>query len=277
MPDRVSDRNVAKLQSSARLAAVAVGAWCGLNLVGWAFDVAQLTSVVPGFAPMSVPTSISLALVSASLFAMSTPAPSRGARLLAHGCALCVFAFGAHTLGTYALGRADAGDLLGPGLGRVSPATATIFILLAATLADHDRRWARLTVGLATLGLVISALALVGYAYGVDALYRVMPFSAMALPTALASAALFLGALLARPRHGWIALLARSDAGGQAARRLLPAVVGVPFGLSWIIVEVRDLGLLATPFGIASCWAASSVWCRRGSPRRMSRSRAPVR
>jgi PAS domain S-box-containing protein len=137
-------------------------------------------------------------------------------------------------------------------LGNVPPATALNFLLLGSALAMPRGTLAgHIYAGLTALALVITALALVGYAYGVEALYKVLPFSAMALPTAVSFALLLVAALLARPDAGWTAAIVSKESGGIAARSLLPAAVILPVLLTGIVVTAHRRGEFEAPFGFA--------------------------
>jgi PAS domain S-box-containing protein len=178
---------------------------------------------------------------------------------LAYTGALIVLAVGCYALGSNLWGYAGDGQILGPGLGRVSAATAINFILLAGMVLTKGKADGWLYSGFGTIGLVISDLDLTGYAFGVEALYKIHPFSAMALPTALAFAGLFVGALLAQPQSGWMRLLVGSDSGAFATRLLLPCIVVIPFVLSLGMVKANDLGIIDAPFGFAIVTVATTV------------------
>src|SRR5258706_2046681 len=105
--------------------------------------------------------------------------------------------------------------------------------------------------GLIALALAITAPALVGYAYDVEALYKVLPLSAMALPTAVSFALLLIAALLARPDAGWTAAIVSKESGGIAARSLLPAAIILPVLLGGIAVAAHRRGEFEAPFGFA--------------------------
>ena len=112
---------------------------------------------------------------------------------------------------------------------RMSQATALSFTCAGAALAWLDARRAQAaTQALALVVALVSLTALVGYAYGVRALYAVDPFSSVALHTALGLGALAIGILCARPDRGMVAVLIGDTAGGAMARRLLPLAFGLP-------------------------------------------------
>src|SRR5256885_9118973 len=102
------------------------------------------------------------------------------------------------------------------------PPPATSFSFLAAATAlmlPRSGRWGQIYGGLIALGLVVTGLDLVGYAYGIAALSRGPTISAMSLPTMIAFILLFLSSLLARPHGGWTAIIFAHNSGGISARR----------------------------------------------------------
>jgi PAS domain S-box-containing protein len=254
------DRAVRRLQLLSRLGSYLVAAFACVALIGWLAHIPALTAVHAGFASTSFASALCFVPSAFAIYCLADPAPGRRGRdWIWHGGVVIVIITALYALAGYVAGRAEPGYLLGRGFGRVSPATAMSFILLAAAtlFADRERGW--LSAGLSALGLVIVELDLVGYAFGVEALYRVMLFSAMALPTALAFAVLFTALLLARPRQGWIQYAVRGDRVGMAFRFLMPAVVVIPFVLCYMTADATRSGMLEPPFAFAILAVATTV------------------
>ena len=133
---------------------------------------------------------------------------------------------------------------------RMSQMTALSFACAGTALLLRPAQWARTATQILSLIVALVALtALVGYAYGVRALYAVDPFSSVALLTALGLAALALGILCARPDRGLVAVSIGDTAGGALARRLLPVALGLPLALGWLRLEGERAGLYPTAFG----------------------------
>lgn len=245
--------------SSAGLAIVVL--LCVTAAAGWIFGLPALTSIIPGLAAMSVPSILCFLLSGAGIAALMLPAEKiRRWRAVRTGALLLVAAISLFTLAAFIMtgglsgspASERAGYILGPAYGRVAPATAFNFLLLAAALLlPPGRRPGRLFGALIGAGLAVTALAVTGYVYGVETLYRTAPFSAMALPTATCFALLFVSALLARPGDGWIAIVLADDGGGAAARRFLPAVVIVPFALAGLLVIADSTHAIHASFGFA--------------------------
>ncbi|WP_342359653.1 PAS domain S-box protein [Terrarubrum flagellatum] len=240
-------------------------------LASWLLNIPVLASGGPGLPRMSAPTASAFLLCSAAVFALTLQ--DDGNRRLYFGRAIVgslVLLVGLYALLDFVaagglVGAAAAlksGFLFGPNMGRMAPATAFNFAIIGLALLVPPGASARagtIYAGLIALGLVVTALNLVGYIYGVEDLYRLLPFTAMALPVALSFAFLFASALLARPDAGWIARILSNDSGGLAARRLLPAAIVFPIILAGLMVLAYRSTTFDAPFGFAVLAVGTSV------------------
>jgi len=165
---------------------------------------------------------------------------------------------GAVTIAGYVVGDNLGLDqlLFGARLGgnRIAPNTGVNFLFLgiALLLLDWQPRpgvWPAQLVLLAPI--TISATSLLGYVYGVGALYGIARYIPMALPTAIAFLALSLGALWARPQRGLVAVVTADHPGGVLARRLLPAAVVIPVLLGWLRLVSDRRELMPPELGLA--------------------------
>ena len=242
-----------------RLAAVASVVALGISaiaLLGWTLQVVALERLAPGLATMKANTALAIFCCAAGLLGQTRHSFTRTA-------AVAVAAGGATLAGASLLEILAGLDLhidqalfLDPATaaaghpGRPSPATALCLLCVGVAIAAL-RRFPRLAQPLATASLVLSTLALLGYAFGIEALYRVHAYSSMALHTATAIALLSVGALLSRPRQMLPALLLSRSRGGVLTRGLIPATVIVPLTAGWIcLLGYRD-SLYAPEFGFA--------------------------
>lgn len=133
----------------------------------------------------------------------------------------------------------------------MSPATAMCFLLAAGALAliANGRKTADFRfVTLATAGLLIAMIALVGYAFDAKVLYQVSAFSSMSLYTATCFVAVFASALLMRPEIGWVAILLAPGSGSAGARRLFPLVLLLPFILCFAALAALKADLFDVNF-----------------------------
>lgn len=209
------------------------------ELLGWVFDVHSIGGVSPSLTSMRANTAIALLVL-----AISWSAP-RAASVLGGAIALGI---GFVVLVEYAVQRNLGIDQLlftdptgGDFPGRLSIATATCMALLggARLLTLFGR--ARSAQTAALLSLVVGALVLLGYAYGVTSLYSVRPFSAMSLPTSIGVVVLSLAALASVPGGVLTWIVLGRDAAALLVRRLLPvALIGLPvIGFACLLAQ-RD-------------------------------------
>jgi diguanylate cyclase (GGDEF)-like protein len=109
--------------------------------------------------------------------------------------------------------------------------------------------------------LIIPTLAIVGYAYGANSLYRIGPYTSIALHTALSFFVLALSVLAADTRHGFAKIATSDTAGGLVSRRLLPTIPFLLFGLGWLRLEGQRAGLYDLSFGLALVVLGSAATC----------------
>ena len=136
--------------------------------------------------------------------------------------------------------------------GRMSPITAFCFaaygFAMFATPARLRRLWRELP---ALLTVLASLIAVLGYLFGVKALYAIGPYTTMALHTAILLLLLGLGLFFAYPERGTMAVLVGDTVGGAMARRLLPVAVFVPLIVAWFRLLGQRAGLYGTEFGLS--------------------------
>jgi PAS domain S-box-containing protein len=235
-----------------------------LVLAGWLFDIPVFQAVVPGLATMKPNTALAFILAGLSLQLLQRDRTDQGTQRLAQGSALTVALVGVLTLMEYLWGWnlgvdqllfADALEGTGAGpAGRMSLTTALSFCMVGVGLLHLGSRHGRNRVLVQALTMVtaaISLVALVGYAYDVDSLYRVAPYGSMALHTAATFLALCVGMVCACPDCGLAAMVSNESHSGMLVRRLLTAALGVPFVLGWLCLVGQERGFYGTPFGVA--------------------------
>src|SRR6185436_2776292 len=232
-------------------------------LVGWAFDIAALKSVLPSLVTMKANTALAFCLAGLSLRLLDAERPARSRYTLERSlgllCALAVALLGLLTLGEHIFGWDIGIDQLlfsdtsaateTSAHGRMAPATASSFLLLGCSLLLLDAETAtsrRPAQWLAFIVALNGLLALLGYAYGAQSLYRVAALTSVALHTAAAFFVLAIGILFARPDRGLMATVVDDSAGGILARRLLPAALIAPFIVGWLRLKGERLGYYST-------------------------------
>jgi PAS domain S-box-containing protein len=237
-----------------------------LVLAGWAAGIEPLKRVVPGFVSMNPVTALAFVMAGASLWWQRhsgqppRPATLRWARALAAGVA----AIGLVCLSGYAFGldlgvdrllfsEALAGDLPDRP-NRMAPNTALSFFCLGLALCWLNyttRQGFRPTELLAVTVVMLSLLALIGYAYRVQWLYGVASFIPMALHTAVLLHLLAWGALFARPAAGCMALVTSPGLAGALIRRLVPGMVLIFILLGWLRLAGERRGWYGSELGVA--------------------------
>ena len=265
---RVDPRAVSLFRCLSPVAGVVVALVGALVLAGWAFDVALLKSIFPGLVTMKANTAVAFVLAGAALWLLHVEQAGRRVRRLVIACAAVTALIGLLTLGEYLLGwdlridqvlfREPPGSVGTSQPGRMAPATALNFLLLGLALLLFHAGFAFRRAQSLTLGAgLVALLALIGYVYGVTALYGIASYTEMALHTAVAFVILSAGTLCARPERGLMAILTSEGVGGAMARRLLPAVVAVPIALGWLRLQGERRGLYSTEFGLSLVIASS--------------------
>ena len=252
-PLNLNSRFLSFYRNASRAAGGIVFAVGFLVLAGWLFDIPALKNILPGFSTMKANTAVAFLLASSSLWLASTRGESQRIDLLAKVCAAIVLLVGLLTLSEYlfnwnlSIDQLLFKDPLTPENahpGRMSLVTALNFSLLGfALLILNIPQYGRLREVFSITALLISILALIGYAYGVPSLYHFSPYSSIALYTALAFSILCLGILFAHPEQGLMRIFSSESLGGLMVRRLTPAALVIPFLLGSLFLTGERMGL----------------------------------
>lgn len=261
-----SNISLEKVPRASSIAVIVLGC---MVLVGWQFDIAVLKSISPGLATMKANSALGFILCGISLWSLNYKPNKKSIRLLGTTCAAIAALIGGLTLGEYVFNldfgidqllfqdHADASAGFFP--GRMSPATALIFLLLGSVLLLIDSRWSNwLNETFSITALVIAGVAVVGRLYDVASLHQIGVYASMALHTALGFILLCLGVLCVRPEHTVVSTFTNDSPAGILARRLLPAAIGLPIVLGWLILSGQRMGYYDSAFGIA-LFALSNV------------------
>ncbi len=220
---------------AARLLAAGLVVLGGTVLLSWKLDIEALRALQPGLVPMKPNAAAGFVLCGIALLALSLESPRlrRLARVL--GALVAVLALTVLVHNAAGLGWGiehwliDAGRIPDEPPMRVAPVAAGCFVLCGIALAagrgwigEHGARLCALGAGF------LASLALVGYLFDVEALYRLGMYRGMALSTALGLMGLAAGRLLVQqPRQG--------------ERRLTGPVVGlalsVLLAVGWIVSD----------------------------------------
>lgn len=232
-------------------------------LAGWVFDIESLKGFVLGPVVMIPLTAISFLCAAAAIAIQTLDSDNSALRRCGSALSALVLALGSLMLAqrivgfelpinTLLFGEALRRYPYRP-LGMMAANSALNFTCIGLSLCFpsvhvRDRRVAN---GFALAVICVASIALVGYAYGVRALYSFDQYAAMALSTAVCSLALGMALIAAKPKCGLAATLIAEDAGGMFTRKLLPIALIVPFvlGLGWL--QARRLELLGRETAVA--------------------------
>jgi PAS domain S-box-containing protein len=232
-----------------------------LVLVSWRFDGVVLQAGAPGLRVMMPESALGFLLSGVALWLLRTEPSIQWRQYAGKACALMVALLGLFELVKHWGGwNFDIGNLLVPHApsdvgdqSYIAAATAFNFLCVGVALSVLDltsRRGWWPTQFLVLPTLLVAFIVMIAYLYGVHALYRVWPFSSMALHTALTFTVLGAGVLCARPEHGWMALATGRTMGGAIIRRMIPvAFLLIPL-LFWLRLQGEQAGLYSTEIGV---------------------------
>ncbi|MGA2289596.1 PAS domain-containing protein [Bradyrhizobium sp.] len=215
-------------------------------LAGWTFDIPALKSVVPGFISMQPWTALAILLAAVALWLAASD--RGGARAASAIPAIALAIIVGLPLGQYATGGSLGTDLwLFPGdvlraqtipypnPGRMSPLTSIGLTTLAGALVLAPRVRSRIGQAvfssLASVGLALTLTSVLAYILRLESLDNLVLHNQIAIPTALALAALCAGTLALRPDAGWVSVVAaQGNPGWLAAALFGGAVMLLVFG-----------------------------------------------
>jgi PAS domain S-box-containing protein len=230
-----------------------------LVLLGWAFDITVLKTIVPGYISMKVNTALGLGFMALALLLMKFP-KSKIREAVMYSSAAIVFAIGLLTLLQYLTGAnfgidefffkdpVSAGAMIPA--GRLAPITAVNFILMSLGLTMSIRKvWMRTAQFLIFVAFLISFQALVSYLLGTTDSFGAAFYTRMALHTAFLFSFLSIGMLLARPQDGLMEVLGSPLSAGAVSRKLMIAAMLVPPVVAWIQVQGQNMKFYDADFG----------------------------
>ena len=218
-------------------------------MAAWIVDAGVFTRMGSDFSETSPDAAFGFLLLAVALLFLESPKWQLHA--LSRGSALCAALLGAAEGAEYwakldlGIGQTwFAGYLSAMHLhpGRIAPVTALSLILMGTATLLLDWRGGRLSTLLTWLIACLSFLTLTVYIYNPGAPYQARVFFHVSPYTSLALLLLCTAIMFARPERGLAAILLRADLGGEMARRLLPAVIFIPFTVSLLILKLHQAG-----------------------------------
>jgi len=241
----VGFRNVKAHQVVPTAAVYLAGGLAGVALTGWVLGIPVLTSVGPGLVSMKANAAISFLLLAGAIYCESWRRNSGCQKILAFGAVLLgtltllEYGFGINLHIDEALFR-DSVRTLHP--GRMAPITAANFVLLGtAMLIPRFKGADYVKEALALLVALSSTFAIVGYVYGVPALYGAVSSSsnAMAVHTGVNFLLLALGFLFVERAGGFVRVFGGPSIASMVARYMVPFAVLIPVVLGAVFIRSR--------------------------------------
>jgi diguanylate cyclase (GGDEF)-like protein/PAS domain S-box-containing protein len=254
---RLRRLSLTDIPTVAGVAATAVGM---IALVGWAFDLGILKSMVAGLPTMKVNTAVCFTLMGAGVVLLSQT--SNGSRARSVGFVFVGLA-GSIALATgveHVTGVSlridqllfrDSGVQLGSAAaGRMSPLTAMCFIGLSVA-AFVGTRMPRIVIALSGGALALAVLNVFTFVFDAPVPPVLAGYSQMALNTAVAMGVLALGVVGLLGTASPFAPLAGRSPATRLLRGALVLAVMVPLAMIAVTLVGQQLGLYGTTYGIA--------------------------
>jgi signal transduction histidine kinase/ActR/RegA family two-component response regulator len=219
-----------------------------LVLLGWLWNITSFTTILPGRITMKPNTAAGFLFLGLSLSFLAGAGKSRTLKLLCAASASVSVLVGLLTLSEY-LFHADLGidQLLFRDLvqlsypGRMAHITAFNFCLagLSVLLLVFSEKRATISQALAATTGLSALFAIIGYLYGVPALYGSIEYTSMALHTGIGFLVGSLSILFCRADLGLMSVITSPYPGAWLARKLLPVAALVPAALGAVCIHSR--------------------------------------
>ena len=221
-------------------------------LLGWVYQPEVFRRFNLTFGETKPNSALGFVFLSISLLLLDSP--HRPLRILSRAAAVSAALLGAMTGFEFLTGinlgidhrflavfAGGTGELDPP---RMSAVSALNLTMLGLAIPWIDKSWGRYspTAVFTWATAALSFLALTGYAYDPGSLQPLQVFSRVSLSVSVIFLLLCMAIMFARPERGAGAIVLRRDLGGEAARRLLPAAIFIPFTASLVIFKMYQAG-----------------------------------
>ncbi len=231
-------------------------------LVGWAFGIESLKSVLPGFVAMKLNTAVGLLAAASSLALLAREPLQLRAIMASRVAAAAVVLLGLLTLAEYVFGvnlgidqlvgrePTNAIGTLAP--GRMAPLSTVQFVLAGSALLLASFRRTVTVAQLVALVVGFGAMVpIIGYLYQATSQVGVGRYALMSIPTCAGFLLLSLGVLLLSPEHGLMKVVVSDSLGGWMLRRMLPILVIGSVSLGKLHDRVVQLGFVEDRYSSA--------------------------
>lgn len=238
----------------------------GLVFLDWLGQLSTLPRILSEPVTVDAATAIACVMLGLALLTLPKASGLRCRKRFSQSCAIAAVLIGVSVLlnsGSAPLGGPDSlGIVSVPSAESMSLNGAIVTGLLGISLwlmGQQTRRGDAIAQSLTVAAGLVVWLALIGYLYGVPALYQVASTAPMPLLVALLLLLLCTGLLFIRVNCGWMSVVANDRISGFIARRLLFTAFIAPIGLGWVIVQGVRAGLYDSILGVALLVAISTI------------------
>ncbi|HVW16291.1 MAG TPA: PAS domain S-box protein [Mucilaginibacter sp.] len=233
-------------------------------MVGWICNVTVLKQIVPGFVSMVFNTALCFILFGTALLVTQYD-KARFGRVAYLSLSIAGTFVGLLTLLEFLVGfnvgidqlfirdnqQVSADHLYS---GRMAYNAAICFTLLGVgflLLAMRKRLADLVAQGLFLIVSILTAIALIGYLYGVSLFNTLLYVSSMATHTAILFFILAVGASLLNPKLGMASLFTGKQIGNKMARRLFGLIVLTALVFGTVRLQTQHYGLFTNEIGVS--------------------------
>lgn len=233
--------------STASIISIGVGV---AVLTGWFFDNTFLKSIFLNAATMKANTALCFLLAGVSLWLLRKGDASPKQKRMGQVFAILILFITLPTLSQYIFGLnlgfdqflvKDLQTASNAYPGRMSQITTICFILISLALLQIG---SRLSQYFSIFVFTLVLLALIGYLFDFESLYRLPGYGSVAVHTAFTFLVVSLGILAAQPTNNIMQTLTSNLPGSARTRILLPTTIFLIVFLAWLIEQGESRGLL---------------------------------
>lgn len=227
-------------------------------MLGWAFDIEILKSVIPDYASMKFNTAFCFTIAGIILYLLNTEKGRLTPIVLSIVLMLLSLASFLQDIFNFNLGidqliftDYDSIKKGSPNPGRMASVSSLCFVLLGFSFLIIKYKHKIIGQYILHLITIISFIAIVGYLLNVPKFYQLSFLSSMAVHTAVTLFLISISASLLNPNIGMTRLFSGKTIGSNITRKLFPRLVISLLILSIFRIQSHRQGLVDVEFGIA--------------------------
>jgi len=231
-------------------------------LLGWQFNIAFLKSILPNYPTMNPVTAVMFLLLGSSLLIHQFPY-SKLSRLAANMAAFMVLTVALCRLAAVLGGAHSNPDqiLFTSRLGHshIAINTAFNFLILSICLLTLHQSRNPYRHFLNILTITISSIAILGYLYCSQELFKLPSFASMSVNTAITFLILSMGIICFEPDYGVMYYWTNKRMSGEMFRRIVPLSFSVLILLGWVRIQTARFNMVSVELGILFLISAIAI------------------